>query len=69
MNAAANLAEKILGHQNPEAVTADLANPSVDIEKFADKSVKMQALTWQGKNDVQMSTGSVLSMFFAFTDK
>jgi len=55
MNAAANLAEKVLGHQNPEAVTADLANPSLDIEKFADKSVKMQALTWQGKNDVQMS--------------
>jgi len=54
MNAAANLAEKVIGHQEGVTVSADVANPGNDVEKWADTSEKMKALAWMGKNDVQM---------------
>lgn len=55
MNVAANLAEKVLGSGDNATVTTGVANPTVDIEKFADTSVPMKALTWMGKNSVALS--------------
>jgi hypothetical protein len=55
MNAASNLAEKVLGSGDSSDITTGVSNPSVDISKFADTNVKMHALTWMGKNDVQIS--------------
>jgi len=54
MNVAANLAERVLG-SGDATVTTGVANPANDIEKFADTSVPMKALTWMGKNSVALS--------------
>ncbi|CCX06861.1 alcohol dehydrogenase [Pyronema domesticum] len=54
MNAAANLVERIVGHQTDTTITTNVSNPNVDIEKFADTSVPMKALAWQGKNHVEI---------------
>jgi len=65
MNAAANLAERVLreGHEgnNQPAegpdITTDVANPSRDPSRWADPSgEKMKALAWMGKNKVQLVT-------------
>ncbi|KAI5799799.1 chaperonin 10-like protein [Geopyxis carbonaria] len=55
MNAAANLAERIIGSQTDTTITTGASNPAVDPEKFADTTTKMLALTWQGKNHVTVS--------------
>jgi len=57
-NAAGKLAEKALGHGNPNLVaTTDISNPIRDPSKFADPSgERMKALVWMGKNDVQVRT-------------
>lgn len=54
MNAAANLVEKVLG-SGDASVTTHVANPATDPSKFADTSVRMKALTWSGKNHVEIS--------------
>jgi len=65
MNAAANLAERVLreGHEgnNQPAegpdVTTDVSNPNRDPSRWADPSgEKMKALAWMGKNKVQLVT-------------
>lgn len=63
MNAAANLAERMLrpGHggnnqpaEGPD-VTTDVSNPDRDPSRYADPSgEKMKALAWMGKNKVEM---------------
>jgi hypothetical protein len=58
-NVAAKLAEKVIGSGQSD-VTTGVANPSVDISKFADTNVKMKALTWISKNDVQISITPLL---------
>jgi hypothetical protein len=55
MNLAANLAEKVSGSGNNATVTTGVSNPSVDLEKYADTSVPIKAVTWQGKNSVAIS--------------
>lgn len=65
MNAAANLAERMLrpGHggnnqpaEGPD-VTTDVSNPDRDPSRYADPSgEKMKALAWMGKNKVEMGT-------------
>jgi hypothetical protein len=62
MNAAANLVEKIVGHQTDTTITTNVSNPNVDIEKFADTSVPMKALAWQGKNHVEISPFPCISI-------
>jgi len=54
MNAASNLAAKVLG-QDQKPLTQSTSNPSKDIEHWADTSTPMIALTWQGKNSVKVS--------------
>lgn len=57
LNAASNLAERVLGSHSdtPLTVGPGAANPANDPSKFADTSTKMLALTWQGKNSVSVS--------------
>jgi hypothetical protein len=55
MNLAANLAEKVIGSGNNATITTGVSKPAVDFEKYADTSVPMKALTWQGKNSVAIS--------------
>lgn len=54
-NAAANLAQKVMGDATNElAATPETSNPSRD-PAWADKSgEKMKALAWFGKNDVRV---------------
>lgn len=55
MNAAANLIEKVVG-RGDATITTNISNPDVDISKYADTTTPMKALTWQGKNHVEISS-------------
>ena len=55
MNAAANLIERVVGSGETLGVTPGISNPAQDLEKYADTSVPMKALTWMGKNHVEVS--------------
>lgn len=60
MNAAANLIEKVVG-RGDATVTTNVSNPEIDIAKYADTTTPMKALTWQGKNHVEISSYSIPS--------
>jgi hypothetical protein len=52
---AANYAEKAMGHGDNATIQQDISNPAKDPRNFADPSgATMKALTWQGKNKVQI---------------
>ena len=54
---AANLIEKVLGHNDGGVTAQDVANPARDRAKYADPSgEKMLALVWNGKNTVDVGT-------------
>lgn len=55
MNFASNLVEKTLGHVGDTTTHQDISNPNRDVNEFADTTTEMIALTWQGKNHVEMS--------------
>ena len=55
MAQAANLVEKVLGHQENAVTEQDVTNPARNREKYADPSgEKMKALVWMGKNTVEI---------------
>lgn len=52
---AASLVEKVLGHNDNAGTEQDVTNPARDRSKYADPSGEtMLALTWQGKNTVEV---------------
>ena len=64
MSQAANLAEKFLGHNDNAQTEQNVTNPAREREKYADPSgEKMKALTWQGKNTVQVGTSHPLPLY------
>jgi hypothetical protein len=47
--------EKVLNKDDQRPVThTDISNPDREGGKYADKSEKMKALVWMGKNDVRV---------------
>ena len=55
MSQAAFKAEQAIGHGDNSITAQDITNPANDPSKLGDASDSMLALTWQGKNKVQMS--------------
>jgi Alcohol dehydrogenase GroES-like domain len=55
-NAAANLAQKVMGDAEPQdlAATTETSNPSKRPEWADPSGEKMKALAWFGKNDVKV---------------
>ena len=57
LSQAANLVEKLVGHNNNAVTEQNLTNPGRDREKYADPSGEtMKALCWMGKNTVKVCT-------------
>ena len=55
MSQAANLVEKIVGHDDNAKTEQNLTNPARDRQKYADPSgATMKALVWNGKNSVKV---------------
>jgi len=55
MSQAANLVEKVLGHNDNAVTEQNITNPARDRAKYADPSGEtMQALVWNGKNSVKV---------------
>ena len=55
MSQAAMQLEKAIGHGDNATTAQNVTNPGNDREKYGDPNVTMQALVWQGKNDVEVS--------------
>lgn len=67
MSQAANYLEKAMGHGDNAVIEQDVTNPARDREKYGDPAgEKMLALTWMGKNDVQV--GQSLYFFIGSSD-
>ena len=63
MAQAANLVEKLVGHRENAITEQNLTNPARDRAKYADPSGEtMKALTWMGKNTVEVCTLAVGDM-------
>lgn len=54
LSQAAYKAEQALGHGNNATTAQDVTNPANDRERYGDSSETMKALTWQGKNTVEI---------------
>ena len=55
MSQGANLVERAMGHGDNAVTEQNLTNPARDREKYGDPSgEKMKALTWMGKNTVEL---------------
>jgi hypothetical protein len=55
MSQAANLLEKVIGHDGSAVNKQDISNPAIDRSKYADPSGEtMKALLWQGKNTIEV---------------
>ena len=55
MAQAANLVEKVLGHQENAVTEQNMTNAARNREKYADPSgEKMKALVWMGKSTVEV---------------
>jgi len=55
LSQAANLIEKVIGHTGDATTEQNMSNPARDRAKYADPDGEtMLALTWQGKNTVQV---------------
>ena len=52
---AAHKVEQAVGHDDNAITAQDVSNPALDPEKYGDPSIRMKALAWMGKNNVQIS--------------
>ena len=59
LSQAANLVERVLGHDDNAVTEQNMTNPSKDREKYGDPSgEKMKALAWMGKGSVKLGSSS-----------
>lgn len=66
MAQAANMVEKVLGHQGKAVTEQNMTNPARNREKYADPSGEtMKALVWMGKNTVEVGQYSSTIFFSA----
>jgi hypothetical protein len=65
---AAHKVEQAIGHDDNAITAQDVSNPALDPEKYGDPSVRMKALAWMGKNNVQVSKSACVSARHSFTD-
>jgi len=54
LSQAAAVVEKFLGHGDNATTVQDVTNPGRDRAKYGDPNITMKALTWQGKNTVEV---------------
>lgn len=57
MSQAANMVERVLGHDDNAITEQNVSNPARDRQKYGDPSGEtMKALAWMGKNQVEVGT-------------
>ncbi len=56
-------AEQGIGHGDNAVTEQDVTNPGRNREKYGDPTETMKALTWQGKNSVQVSKYTQFALY------